>query len=375
MDLETVLDVLQQTPAVVHMHPVSLCYLPDDVMVVDSPQDAMIQLDQVTTSLPMRWLIKPVVDQSSDRFPTLHCTHEPFTEALNAFLFERFDTIASSMLCQSTLATGVANAAQSSDIVVFLVIDGLAYRDLQERKELCGQQLDNQPCLVDVPSLTRIAFPNIIGSPSVAARLFDAGYHKRLGVSYWTREDNKLTDQLFHTIPDVLKTGEFAAALSSIRSFLGRSGGGKRYVQIVRTGLDGYAHSQKRRVPVNAIVEEIWSEFEQLAEACIEICENEGICATLFLTSDHGILWNDEFDPIVIGDAPGKASSRWCVWNDLFYQRKHGRRFLVGSEEIFSLGFPHLRRPLRIDEQGVHGGISFQESVVPFITARFGTPC
>ena len=45
-------------------------------------------------------------------------------------------------------------------------------------------------------------------------------------------------------------------------------------------------------------------------------------------------------------------------------------RFVVGHEEYYCLNYPKVRRPLRIDEQGVHGGVSFQESVVPFIAVR-----
>lgn len=375
MDLETVLAVLEETPAVVHMHPVSLCYLPNDVVVFNSPDEAIAQLDQKSTNLPTRWLIRSSGNQVPDRFPCLHCIHDPFTETLNTILFHRFDAIASSMLCQSALAAKITDEARHSDLVVFLLVDGLSYIDLQDLNEILGQSVEIQPCLVDVPSVTRVAFPNIIGEPCLAARLFDVGYHRRLGFSYWTREDNKLTDRLFHTIPHMSKVGAFGELMVSLRNHLSGANHGKTYVQIIRTGLDGYAHSQKRKPPVRAIVEEIWHEFEQLAQLCRETYEKQGLRSTLFLTADHGILWSDKFQPEIIGDAPGKSSPRWCSWKDLYHQREQGRRFLVGDEEFFCLGYPKLRRPLRIDEQGVHGGISFQESVVPFVTARFGASC
>lgn len=375
MEIDAILRVLEQTPAIVHIHPVSLCYLPEDVVVFDSPDDAIAQIDQKSTSLPMRWLIKPSTGHAPDRFPSLHCTHDPFTDALNSILFHRFDAVASSMLCQSAVAQAIINEARFRDVAVFFIVDGLSYHDLREREDILGRPFDRQACLVDVPSVTRVAFPNIVGNPNVAARLFDAGYHRRLGVSYWTREDNRLTDQLFHSIPQVVKAGAFGEVLTVLRAHLANAHGGKSYVQIIRTGLDGYAHSQKRRVPVSAVVEEIWQEFEQLANLLLELCEKGGVRSVLFLTADHGILWNDEFDPKIVGDAPGKSSARWCGWKDLYYQREQGRRFLIGSEEFFCLGYPYVRRPLRIDEQGVHGGISFQESVVPFITARFDPSC
>lgn len=375
MDLDTVLAILEQTPAVVHIHPVSLCYLPDDVVLINTPDEAVARLDQKSTNLPTRWLIRPSMEQISDRFPSLHCTHDPFTDALNSILYDRFDAIASSMLCQSSLAETITDEAQQNDLIVLLLVDGLSYTDLQDRREILGRSLDVQPCLVDVPTLTRVAFPNIVGNPSVATRIFDLGYHRRLGYSYWTREDNSLTDRLFHTIPHMLKVGAFDELLASLRNLLFRANHERTYVQIIRTGLDGYAHSQKRKPPVKAIVEEIWREFEQLAQLCAEICEKQNVRATLCLTADHGILWSDSFEPEIVGDSPGKSSSRWYGWKDVHHQREVGRRFIVGNEEFFCLGYPKLRRLLHIDEQGVHGGISFQESVVPFVTARFGASC
>jgi hypothetical protein len=127
-------------------------------------------------------------------------------------------------------------------------------------------------------------------------------------------------------------------------------------------------HHQKRRPPVKAIVEQIYEEFEQLAK----LCERLQLQALLYLTADHGILWRDEFDAEIIGSAPARASARWCLWKDLYQQQENGKRFTVNQKEYYCLGFPKLRRSLRIDEQGVHGGISFQESIVPFITARIG---
>jgi hypothetical protein len=37
------------------------------------------------------------------------------------------------------------------------------------------------------------------------------------------------------------------------------------------------------------------------------------------------------------------------------------------EREFALLAYPFLRRPLRANEWGVHGGLSFEESVVPWI--------
>jgi hypothetical protein len=169
----------------------------------------------------------------------------------------------------------------------------------------------------------------------------------------------------------VRKTGDFDEIASGVRRAAGASTlQSKLFIQIVRTGLDGYAHKQKRTPPIAAIVDEIFREFSQLAAIFQEAKQTNGYRTTLFLTADHGLLWQNEFEPRVIGRAPSGSSARYCRWSDLFQQDETGMRFLVGHEEYYCLNYPKVRRPLRIDEQGVHGGISFQESIVPFITLR-----
>ena len=119
-------------------------------------------------------------------------------------------------------------------------------------------------------------------------------------------------------------------------------------------------------------MEEVRREFAQLGALCSELRDEMGLRTCLFLTADHGILWRDEFEPVIVGNAPSNSSARWCGWRDLYHQSDKGRRFVYKDIEYYCLGFPKLRRGLRIDEQGLHGGISFQESVVPLITMRIG---
>jgi hypothetical protein len=291
--------------------------------------------------------------------------------ALNGVLFEHFEAIAQAMLCQSQLAAVISRAAAELDAIVLMLVDGLSY---ENARQWCGQHGPAwllEPCLVDAPTITSIAFPNAMGAPSVAELLFDRGFHRRVGFTYWTREDNELTNLLFRSLPEVNKTGDFDDIASGARRVIMKSPAlGKTYVQIVRTGLDGYAHKQKRTPPVAAIVDEIFQEFRQLVEISEEARRLNGCRTGIFLTADHGILWQTEFEPQVVGRAPSGSSARYCRWSDLFHQEETGMRFVVGHEEYYCLNFPKVRRPLRIDEQGVHGGISFQESIVPFITVK-----
>lgn len=367
MLLEELLDLLDQTPAIVDIHPVSLCYLPQNVRVLNSVAEAAWLLDDPKPVLPERLLILAPDNQYNGRFPYVRCEHDPFTPALNTILFDRYGAVSSRMLCQSQIAEYILAEANQQEVIIFFLIDGLSYQDVRFWGDLNDHVLSVQPCLVDVPTLTHVAFPNLIGAPSLAVKLFNLGYHHRLGFTYWTREDNPLTDRLFQSISEVKKIGYFPLIVETLRQYIRSAQGNKIYIQLVRTGLDGYAHAQKRQPPVTAIVAEIFEEFRQL----VMLCEEFGERATVYLTADHGILWSNEFTPKIVGNAPVNSSARWCNWRDLYHQSEPGRRFLVNGDEYYCLGFPKIRRSLHIDEQGVHGGISFQEAIVPFVSYHF----
>jgi len=208
MNFDDILSLLDKTPVIVDIHPVSLCYLPNDVTIFESTSEAAWHLDDPKTTLPARILITHTTYGYSERFPYKIIEHNPFTTDLNKILFERFDLIALRMLRQSQLADIIVKESHDYDIIVLLLVDGLSFRDITSWGSLHNLK-SIEPCLVDVPTLTHVAFPNIIGTPPLAAKLFDLGYHQRLGYSYWYREDNTLTDELFYTIPKVRKVGDF----------------------------------------------------------------------------------------------------------------------------------------------------------------------
>lgn len=366
MRLNEMIALLDKTPLIAHIHPVSACYLPDDVTVFETTEEMLLGIDSPSATLSAKMLVVALESIRDARLPQIVCDHDPFTFALNDILFNRYDCITGRMLCQSQIAerivADVCNSPETEVVILFLV-DGLSYHRVVQHIGTEHSGIDVEPCLVDVPTVTSFAFPNIVNNPPLAIRLFDVGYQDGLGISYWTREDNTLTDLLFRTIPHVEKIGDFHSVLASVESFLREHQKQKVYIQILRTGLDGYIHHQKRQPPVAPLVQEIYQEYESLAELCGRL----GRTANVYLMSDHGILWRDEFEAEIVGSAPGKASARWCTWKDLYQQSDTGKRFVVNQQEYYCLGYPKLRRPLHIDEQGVHGGISFQESIVPFI--------
>lgn len=366
MTLNELVNLLNHTPLIAHIHPISRCFLPEDVVIYESLAQLAWAMDTFEPTLPERILVTASDPQYQHRFPIVHCEHNPFTPALNEVLYDRYEYIEGHMLTQQDIGERIVAEAGGEEVMVLMLIDGLSYRDVadwQDEEELAVRV---EPCLVNGPTVTRIGFRNIVGDPPLAARLFDHGFTHRLGFTYWYREDNTFTDHLFRTISRTEKAGYFAEILEALQAHLGQSGGGKTYVQIMLTGLDGYAHSQKRKPPVEAIVGEIRDELLNLARLFAEL----GLTVVIYLTADHGILWRDEFEPQIIGSAPGKSSPRCCGWSELYYQSESGKRFNLHGEELFCLNYPRLRRKLHIDDQGVHGGISFQESIVPFVTVE-----
>jgi hypothetical protein len=369
VSLEALLQLLDKTPVVAELPPVTQCYLPSDVTVYQEAAELAWKLDRPSETLPERSVALSVDSPYNKRFPLVRVDHDPFTPAMNSIIFDRFDDVAASMLTQSDLAETIITIPDAPDIICLMLIDGMSYVDARNWLERNPRQsTELLPCLVDAPTLTEIAFPRIIGDTPLAVQLFDRGYRNRLGFTYWTRERNALTNRLFRTISRVEAVGDLSAILSTLRAEIDPTQMEKTFVQIVRTGLDGYAHHQKRRPPIKAIVDGIFGEVAAMAGLIREL----GCSGRIHLVSDHGILWRDEFEPQIVGQTQAGANPRVCRWKDLYQQSESGRRFVIDGVELYCLGFPKLRRPLRIDEQGVHGGISFEESIVPFLTLRIG---
>jgi hypothetical protein len=185
-----------------------------------------------------------------------------------------------------------------------------------------------------------------------------------LPFSYWYRENNDLTDRLFKTIHQIHRCNTMKEVIQQLSSTLPQLQHKRVYIQIVRVGLDAGAHHQRELPPIAGILENILSGIKEL----IQVLEQQHRPARLYVTSDHGILWRDEFTPDVIGTAQGNA--RMAHWRDLGQQREAGLRFDVCGDVYHALPYPFVRRRLRSDEAGVHGGISFQESIVPLLSVE-----
>lgn len=354
ISLDELQNVLIRMPLMVEINPLSLAFLPEETMIFQTAPELVTYLDSPDPQPPRPMLALQINSSWCYRLPAFRCLHDPLTTELNRVLPRRYHFIQEQMICQSQIAEKIAQFA-AGDVVILLLVDGLSYADV---KRYASRWLSYaEPILVDGVSETEQGMVRIIGEPPLAYQLFDRGFRRRLGFTYWTREQEPLTQRLF--------TG-FGDQVSRIRSFsqaldiLEREDLKGAFVQIVRAGLDEIAHRHREVPNVAAEVEEIFKDMGLL----LDLIRKKGLCGTLNLVSDHGILWAHEHSFKEYGLDTLPVPPRYYEY------ARRGEYVLnveFGGREFALLTYPFLRRSLRINEWGVHGGLSFEESVVPWI--------
>lgn len=358
INLDKLEKLLDKVPVIADINPISTLFLDEDINIINSFKDLTKIIDSPYPSHTSKILVN---DSGYDgkKFIKVRLAHDPFTPKLNQKLFDKFDEISKNVQIQSNIGKFIEEDLKKfkPDVVCLYLVDGLSYWDLK-RYPINFRNLNHSiiPCLVDCPTLTETAFPNIIGNPSISERLYSLGYSNRLGFSYWDREDD-LTNKIFSTFIQHYRISSFDKILAKLAEGLSQ----KTFVQILRICLDGYCHHQKNRPPIREIIQQTINEITSLTEFFNET----GLSISIYLTADHGILWRDEILNEKIYDESNKF--RTTRYFKGFIQGKNVRIFSLNGQIYSCLSYPILGRNLRIDEQGVHGGISFQESIVPLM--------
>ena len=359
VNLTELQDILRQTPVMAEIHPLSLAFLSGEIRVYPDAWQLAAALDLPTPQPTEPMLAVGIEPSLMHRLPAVRCAHDPLTTELNRVLLKRYEVIRANLLRQSQIADRIVREADAEAIFLMLV-DGLSYSDV---KRYAPQRLsDTTPVLVDGVSNTEQGMARIVGTPTLAQRLFDAGYRHLLGFTYWERAEEPLTDRLFTGFGDrVRKVKSFDEALATLQG----ENLTNAFVQIVRTGLDSAAHRQREKPTIDAMTMDVLSGLERLAA----LCERKGVSARVYLTSDHGILWAHEHRLQVYeyGDADHPR------YYEYHKRSQHVLNVEFGGKAFAVLEYPYLRRELRANEWGVHGGLSFEESVVPLIKLTIGT--
>lgn len=356
--LTELIDWLGRMPLMVKMNPLSAAFLPDDVCIYENAQQMVTILDDPAPQPAKRMLMIGSEPALQHRLPTITCDHDPLTTEMNRVLLKRYDWIKNHLLCQSRIADIITQHAEREAIVLML-IDGLSYSDI---KRYAPRWLDyTTPVLVDGVTITEQGMTRLVGNPPLAQRLFDSGFQNIAGFTYWERSEDPLTNRIFSGFGNrVYKVKSFDDVLQALEDMEWHGA----FVQIVRTGLDGVAHRQREAPNVAAIVGDILNDFERL----INLLECKGVSAQLHLVSDHGILWAHEhtLQPYEFSGADHPRH---------YTNPRHDQHTLTVEFEgkgFALLEYPYLRRDLRTTEWGVHGGLSFEESIVPLIRISTG---
>jgi hypothetical protein len=361
--IESLLKLLHIAPVMGHFHPLwSLC-LPAEVEIATSAELVAHRLDDLMPHPEWPILITDYSPTFAARFLTHHMPDCPPPELINQALPARITT-GHNLITHKEVGQRLVNDIQTRgyEIVILMLVDGLSYEDVKH------WPYHLTPCLIDGPSITYaqvqnsqitpdIGFPAIIGNPPVARRLVQHGLPHSRGYSYWNREQNDVSAVLFSGMP-LQRVRSINEAVSRLHKMELRG----RYIQLVREGTDGLAHHRREvtATEVQSTVEAILDDFRQL----LELLAEKECKSAAYLISDHGILWKHQHKFERLAEE-SSAHVRYN-WERPMNQSTY-TALPTGNGPCYLYHYPFIGRQIRSNDSGVHGGLSYWESVVPFV--------
>lgn len=290
-----------------------------------------------------------------------------YDRSLNGLISEgsiSWDDVEGTTTCQSEVGDLITEAASDVDVIALVIVDGLSYQDWTE------SGYEAEPIYVDCPTRTDCGYPNVVrGAPKgkhLQYRLFDRGYKTRKAFTYWERKDNDLSDELHDGFSknDVIgNIQDFDDSISYLQTHdWYRS---KTYLQFTLTGPERVAHRMKEDPVIQSEVNAVHQKLSDLRESI----SKETDSFRIFAVADHGILWRMDTDFDVLDETWKQGIRR--DYEDppasAFVPESVGETSLWGGRQYLRLYYPYIFNSLRSNEPGVHGGFSYQESIVPLI--------
>jgi len=309
-------------------------------------------IDNLHKFLPIdkRILINNNFSKLSRRIPFIDIGREINRVELNKVIFQNYDTAKEILVNQSRLYEKILEVPEY-EAIFLIVVDGLSY-------ERAKKYFDCEPILVDGISKTENGMKRIVGKDyTLAARMLDQGRENVYGYSYWSRNENELTEPIFAPIPeeDLFVYKEFSEVVSDLKKKDINQG----YVQIILNGLDSISHRHRDKPYLDHILKDLKEKLRMIEN----LCKNKKINSTIFMTSDHGILWTKNNELKVSDDFNLKDKGKRYTSGKI-----HRRITKVFDNENFTaLKYPYITEKIRRNEWGVHGGLSYEENVVPLI--------
>ncbi len=355
---------LRLAPVMGQFHPLVPLCLPDGVETISEPEALIEELDSLVPHRERPVLITHLEARLAYRFTVMSYPACPPAKAINQNLPRRIGEARTRLLTSHTVARQIINDVRERmyQTVILLLVDGLSYADVVNWPE------QPEPCFIDGPSITfsripegeidsRVGFPAIIGSPSLARRLVDVGMSRSRGFSYWEREQNDVSEKLFEGVP-LEKISGLADAFSQLEKLNLRG----LYIQMVREGLDGLAHSRREvsQQEIKATVEAIHQDLHHL----VELLTAKKVKGVIYLIADHGLLWKNQHSWQVI-ECGRVTSPRYTTSNPNLPE--FTTEFSTAQQRFYLWHYPYLGRQIKANDSGVHGGLSYWESIVPFV--------
>jgi hypothetical protein len=358
--LQKLLDI---APVMGRFHPLwSLC-LPTNVEIATSAQLVSEKLDSLERHPERPILITDYTSNLTERFLTFHLPNCPPSDVINRALPGRV-TVNHNLLTHKQIGRCIVEDAlkRGYETVILMLVDGLSYEDVRH------WSYNPTPCLIDGPSITftrtnsgaivpDIGFPAIISDFSIARRLAQIGIAHSRGFSYWEREQNDVSAFLFSGMP-LMRVSGIGEALSHLQH-VNLQG---TYVQLVREGTDGLAHSRREVTAheVKATVEAILDDFQQLV-ALLAGSKRKG---AVYLVSDHGILWKHQH---LFERLEGENSLHVRYTWERPLDTSYASAFQTTNGPCYLYHYPYMGRQIHSNDSGIHGGLSYWESIVPFV--------
>jgi hypothetical protein len=360
--IESLLKQLEIAPVMGHFHPLWPLCLPANVEITPSALMVAERLDNLESHPERPILITEYAPAFADRFLTCHLSECPPPDLINQALPTRITTN-HRLLTHKEIGQRIIDDTrrQSYETVILMLVDGLSYEDTRHWLQ------HPIPCLIAGPSITfarvngeilpDVGFPAIVGDFSIARRLAQVGIPHSRGYSYWERGQNDVSAFLFSGMP-LTKVGGISDALATLKE-IDLQG---LYVQLVREGTDGLAHSRREVTPleIEATVDAILADFRQLIDLLVESKRKSAI----YLVSDHGVLWKQQH---TLERLPAENSDHVRYTWERPFDPSYTTPFQTRNGPCYLYHYPYIGRQLRANDSGTHGGLSYWESIVPFV--------
>lgn len=360
--------LLECTPVIAVAHPLLPLCLRPDVRILADASDLLVEIDSPAQHRDQPVLVLSSHSEEVMRFPFLQVANHLPVDHLNRNIRHHLAYARDFLLTTHKVAEYITHdvANRPADVVIFCMVDGLSYEDVLHWP--CAIV----PCFVDGPSVTyryadeaqkcllsSVGFASIVNRPSVSARLYELGYHHARGYTYWSPESNEIADFMFEGVP-FRRTANFEGILRAIAH---DSFAPQMYIQLVRQGLDGLAHGNRevQRIEIEIAVQAILDDIERL----LDVMRKNRLTARVYLTSDHGILWKAEHRLQLITGIK-KSRSRYAAQRPSEDATDFAVEIRSGEASHYLFCYPYLGHTIPANDAGVHGGLSYQESIVPF---------